>query len=121
MVFSIDGTNILPYIAHGGLKWQRADVDGQNAGRDITGDLIRDRKAIKYRWDVTCKPLTAQEMSTILSLIEPEWVSVTYTDPVTNAETTQQMYANNFGMNYLMLTRKGVDYYTGLTFPLVMK
>lgn len=121
MVFKISGTDITPYIAWGGLKWQRADVDGPNAGRDMTGSLIRDRLAIKYRWDVTCKPLTASQMSTILSLIQPVWVQVTYTDPVTNSTVTRTMYANNFGMNYQMITREGVEYYAGLTFPLVQK
>ena len=121
MVFKINGTDITPYVAWGGLKWQRADVDGPNAGRDMTGNLIRDRIATKYRWDVTCKPLTAAQMSTILSLIAPTWVSVTYTDPVSNSVVTRTMYANNFGMNYQMITREGVEYYVGLTFPLVQR
>ena len=121
MTFQISGTDITPYIAYGGLKWQRADVDGPNAGRDIDGNLIRDRKAVKIRWDVTCVPLTAEQMATILSLIQPEWVMVTYTDPVTGNNVTSQMYANNFGMNYQMITRQGVEYYAGLTFPLIMK
>ena len=32
MVFKINGTDITPYIAAGGLKWQRQDIDGPNAG-----------------------------------------------------------------------------------------
>ena len=37
MTFTIDGVNILPYIAHRGLKWSRQDVDGPDAGRNLAG------------------------------------------------------------------------------------
>lgn len=36
MVCKIDGEDILPYIAYGGFKWQRSDVEGPGAGRDLT-------------------------------------------------------------------------------------
>ena len=121
MTFQIGGVDITPYIAYGGLKWQRADVDGPNAGRDLNGNLIRDRKAIKYRFDITCIPLTATQMATIQQLIEPEWVTVIYIDPMTGSSRSSQMYANNYGANFQMITRNGVEYYAGLTFPLIMQ
>lgn len=121
MTFAIDGVDITPYIAFGGLKWQRADVDGPNAGRTLDGTMIRDRRAIKIRWDVTCKPLTAQQLSTVLTLIQPEFVTLRYLNPVTNTITTGQFYANNFPVQFSMITKSGVEYWTGLTFPLVQK
>lgn len=30
MVLKIDGTDIVPYIAYGGVKWQRSDVDSED-------------------------------------------------------------------------------------------
>ena len=39
MVLKIDGTDIVPYIAYGGVKWQRSDVDGEGAGRMLDGTL----------------------------------------------------------------------------------
>ena len=121
MTFKIDGTDITPYIAYGGLKWQRADVDGPNSGRTLAGTMIRDRRAIKIRWDVTCRPLTADELALILTLIQPEFVTVQYLNPVTNTVTSEQFYANNFPVQFQMITRNGVEYWTGLTFPLVQK
>ena len=41
MVLKIDGTDIVPYIAYGGVKWQRSDVDGEGAGRMLDGTLER--------------------------------------------------------------------------------
>ena len=121
MTFAINGTDITPYIALGGLKWQRADVDGANAGRTLDGTMVRDRRAIKIRWDVTCRPLIGAELSTILTLIEPEFVTLYYTDPVTNLATSDQFYANNFPVQISHITKNGVEYWTGLTFPLIQK
>lgn len=81
MVLKIDGTDIVPYIAYGGVKWQRSDVDGEGAGRMLDGTLERNRMATKIRLDVTCRPLKSAEASIVLSAIMPEWVSVTYFDP----------------------------------------
>lgn len=121
MVFSINGTDITPYIAFGGLKWQRADVDGPNAGRAMNGDMQRDRVAVKTRWDVTCRPLTSSELSTVLQLIQPEYVSVTCTDPITNTVQTNTFYSNNIPASYSHITPAGVEYWVGFTFPLIQK
>lgn len=121
MTFAINGVDITPYIAYGGLKWQRADVDGPNAGRTLDGTMIRDRRAIKIRWDVTCRPLLASELATVLSLIEPVYVSLTYSNPVTNSTSTGSFYANNFPVQFSMITKNGQEYWTGLTFPLIQK
>lgn len=121
MVFKIGTHDITPYIAFGGLKWSRNDVDGPNAGRMQNGEMVRDRVAIKYRWDVTCRPLTAAEQSLILSMIEPEFVPVTYTDPMTNTERTDMYYSNNFPSTFLMVGNNGQEYWSGLAFPLIMK
>ena len=95
MVFQINGVDISTYIQDSGLEWQRNDLDGPNAGRTLTGLLIRDRVAVKATFKVTCRPLTGAQLSTILSLIAPEWVTVTYTDPITNTVVTKTMYSNN--------------------------
>lgn len=119
MVFAIDGVDITPYIAFGGLSWQRADVDGPNAGRDSTGTLIRDRKTTKIRWDVTCKILTAEEQSKVLQLIAPAKVTLRYTDPVTNTVKVGMFYSNNFPTTYAMKKPDGRELWSGLAFPLV--
>ena len=121
MTFAINGVNIMPYIAFGGLKWQRADVDGPNAGRTLDATMIRDRRATKIRWDVTCRPLKGNELATVLTLLQPEFVTLTYHNPVTNSVTTGQFYANNFPVQFVIARKNGVEYWSGLTFPLVQK
>lgn len=118
MVFQINGTNIMPYIAQEGLTWQRQDLDGPNAGRAMDGTMYRDRVTTKFKFSVTCKPLTAAELSTILTLVQPEYITVTYTDPLTNTVVTKQAYSNNIPAQYLMKI-KGTEYWGGVTFPIV--
>lgn len=119
MVFKINEVDITPYIAFGGLSWQRADVDGPNAGRDSTGTVIRDRRATKIRWDVTCRPLTNTEKSTVLQLIAPVSVTLQYTDPVTDTTKSDTFYSNNFPITFGIQRKNGVSLWTGLTFPLI--
>ena len=121
MTFSINGTDITPYIAFGGLKWSRNDVEAANAGRMQDGTMQRDRVAIKYRWDVTCRPLTAEEQAIILSLIEPVYVSVTYTDPTTNTTQTETYYSNNIPSTFAVRHPNGTEWWTGLAFPLIQQ
>ena len=126
MVFQIQDSggnwvDITPYIAFGGLKWSRNDVEAANAGRMQNGEMQRDRVAIKYRWDVTCRPLTAAEQKTLLQLINPEYVSVKYTDPLTNSTKTGTYYSNNIPSTFAIRHRNGTEYWSGLAFPLIQK
>ena len=114
-------SDITQYMAHGGLKWSRNDVEAANAGRTQEGDMERDRVAIKYRFDITCRPLTASEQATLLQLIQPVFVDVRYTDPVTNTIQDGTFYSNNIPSTFSIVDSRGVDWWTGLAFPLVEK
>ena len=117
----INGTDITRLIAYRGVKWQRAGVDAPNAGRMLDGSMSRSLIANKVRLDVTCIPMTLAEASTILTLIMPEWVEVTYTDPQLGKEVTKTMYSNNNPASYLMRKTDGTEYWDGITFPLIEK
>ena len=119
MVFEIDGVNMLPYIAYGGLQWQRSDIDGENGGRTLDGNMTRDRLAIKIRWDVTCRPLKSSEISKVLTAIEPEYITLRYTNPVLNTESVAQFYSNNIPASFCMKDRTGTEWWQGLTFPVI--
>lgn len=119
MVLEINGVDITPYIALGGVKWSRNDVDGANAGRMESGLMERDRKATKYRFDITCRPVTAEEQAIILQLIQPVFFDVTFTDPLTNAERTSTFYSNNFPSTFLQVMPNGTEFWSGLAFPLI--
>lgn len=118
MTLTIGGVNIVPYIAQGGLKWQRNDIDSPNTGRTMDGTMHRGRVATKIRMDITCRPLTATELSTVLNAIYPEYVTVAYTDPMSGS-VTKTMYSNNNPASFLLIQSDGTELWTGVSFPLV--
>ena len=119
MVFRIGNVDITPYVAYNGLKWQRSDLDAPKSGRTLDGLMHRSRVASKIRLDITCRPLLGNEASIVLNAIYPEWVTVTYTDPMDGREVTKTMYSNNNPASFLIKKRDGREYWGGITFPLI--
>lgn len=114
----IDGTDITPYIKYQGVKWTRNDIDGPNAGRTLSGLMVRDRVATKIRLDITCRPITSDQLRILLNLIYPEFVTVTYDDPMLGV-VTKTMYSNNNSSEFLLLRKSGVEWWHNISFPLV--
>lgn len=111
-------TDLLPYLAEGGLKWSRNDIDASDAGRDQSGALHRARVGLKVRLDGTCKPLTAAEANIVLQAIKPEWLQVQYFDVQEGTNLTKKMYSNNIPATFLV--QKGAtQYWDGIAFPLI--
>lgn len=118
MVLTVNNVDMVPYIAYGGLKWSRNDVDSPNTGRDISGLMHRGRVGTKIRLDVTCRLLKSDELSIVLNAILPQYVTVTYDDPM-YGRVTKTMYSNNNPAVYQMRKNNGDEYWSGITFPLI--
>lgn len=114
----INNVNIAPYVAKGGFKWQRNDIDSPKAGRTMDGFMHRGRVATKISLEITCRPLKASELQTVLNAIYPEYVAVSYDDPM-YGYVQKTMYSNNNPASYLLPQMDGNDLWTGVTFPLV--
>lgn len=109
--------DITPYIAFGGFKWERYDIEDPDAGRTLDGKMHRGRVATKIRCDITCRPLKLSELTIVLNLILPETISVRYNDPM-YGQVTKTMYSNNNPAAYCI--KKGaVEWWSGITFPLI--
>lgn len=118
MVLRINGVNILPYVAHQGIKWQRNDLDAPDSGRTLDGVMQRARVSSKIRLDITCRPLKSDETKIVLNAIYPEYVSVEYTDPMQGL-VTKQMYSNNNPASHMLLQPGGTEWWNDITFPLI--
>lgn len=115
MVLKINGTDILRFVEEKGVKWQRNDMDGPNAGRTMDGIMHRERVASKVRLDVTCLPLKTEDAKTVLNAIYPEYVEVEYLDPM-HGIVTKTMYSNNNPATYM---NTQTDLWEGINFPLI--
>ena len=112
-------TNLTPYIALGGLKRSRNDVEASDAGRTQDGKMHRHRVSIKIRLDCTCRPMTTDETHILLPAIEPVWLQVRYLDPSTGALRTMKAYSNNIPASFLFMRPDGESYWEGIEFPLI--
>ena len=115
----LDAVDMVPYVAHDdGFKWTRNDIDSPNTGRAMDGLMYRGRVATKIRLDIKCRPLTTAEANIVLNAILPEYVDVTYTDPMYGS-VTKVFYSNNNPATHALLNPDGTEWWDGITFPLV--
>ena len=95
VTFKINNVDFSDCLAEGGLKWQRNDLDAEGSGRNLDGKMDRSRVSMKRRLDITTTPLVTTRISALLKAIYPEWVNVTFTDPMEGTTITCTMYSNN--------------------------
>ena len=111
--------DITPFIAWQGLTFSRNDVDGPNAGRDMTGTMHRGRVAIKEKMEINTVPLTRAQSAMIQNLLIAETFNVRVDPyPRTNQPHYMNMYSNNVKVTYLIHRENGEDLQT-LSFPLI--
>lgn len=118
MILTVNGVDIVPFIAEKGIKWTRSDIEAPNTGRTLDGTMQRGRVASKIRLDITCKPLPASDLATVMNAIYPVFVTVRYSDPLYGTRIVT-MYSNNTPASYLMRRPNGEEYWSGITFPLI--
>lgn len=111
--------DITPWIAWQGLTFSRNDVDGPNAGRDMTGYMHRGRVASKEKMNIQTVQLTRSQSSKLQTLLFPETIQVRVTPyPRTNAQQVLYMYSNNVKTTYVIHRENGEDLQS-LAFPLI--
>lgn len=121
MVLEVNGVNLIPYLKWQGFNWRRNDVEGSDAGRTQDIDMHRNRLGMKVRLDCECTPIRLADASKVLTTIEPEFVTVRYTDPMQGKEVTKTMYSNNCPATFCKRDADGTDWWMGITFPLIEK
>ena len=116
--FTINGVSIVSYIAEDGIKWQRNDIEIEDAGRTLDGVMHRDRVDSKVRLDIKCRPLKSSEAMAVLGAIKPEFVTVRYIDPQ-DGSVTRTMYSNNIPAICATINPDGTAVWKGIEFPLI--
>lgn len=120
MTLTINGTNAANYVKAGGVKVTPHKISTEDSGRDTQDATMYNTViATKYELELTCRALTTAQMSALLSpLMNNDWVTVAFTDPVSGADVTKTMYCTEPDVSYLMC-RNGVDYWETSTIKLV--
>lgn len=111
--------DITPWIAWQGLTFSRNDVDSPDAGRTMSGLMMRGRVASKEKMEVKTVQLTRAQSSRLQTLLFPESIQVRVTPyPRTNSAHVMKMYSNNVKTTYVIHRQNGEDLQS-LSFPLI--
>ncbi len=74
----LDGDN-LPEPA--GATFSVQDIDSAETGRNQAGDMMRDRVAVKIKWQLTFPPLSRTMLANLLNAVAGTEFKFTYPDP----------------------------------------
>ena len=117
---------LTPYIAFEGLQWSLNGVEASDSGRTQDSIMHITRVGAKVRLDVTCTPLNADNMKTVLQAVidrnnirSKVWLRVRYFDPWYGAYHEAKMYTNNISSKFLKMNKDGTSYWQSLQFPLI--
>ena len=80
----------------------------------MDGSRYRDTIASPYEWSFAFKPLTAEKLSEILALLDPDQVTVRFTDPESREVLTSVYYVDEVPAAYLVTRTDGTEYWGGL-------
>ncbi len=118
--FKIDGVDFSDVIAVGGLGWARHDLDGEEAGRPLSGTMQRDLIARKRELKLKSVDKVPEARARALAnALAKEFVSVTYPD-MQLGQTTKVFYGSS--VDAAIWGSKGNNlYWTGISFTLVEK
>ena len=99
---SINGYNVSKLVKYDvGYEHLYAD----NTGRDLNGNMHADLIGIFSKIELTEGSLNTTEMASLLSILDNVFVTVTFFDPKTNGNRTEQMYVNDYTVSRKNLTR----------------
>ncbi|WP_431689782.1 hypothetical protein [Peptostreptococcus anaerobius] len=91
-MISVNGVNITPYIKT--CKTSLQDLDSDSSVRNVKGEMMRDRIAVKRKLELEFCPLENDDIKRILGAISGVFFSVTFIDPL-EGEITRQMYCGD--------------------------
>ena len=119
MTFLINGISFSGCVAAGGLKYERFALSTDDSGRDTQdGTFYRTVIAYKHKLTVTCRTLTMDEASSLLSVLKENWLTVTFDSPYEGKTVTLTMYSDD-NPAVLMFERDGVVYWQDIEFQLI--
>ena len=90
--FTINGVNVTQPAE---VNYQRYDLDSEDSFRSLSGEMQRDRVAVKVKLDCTWNALTAPQMSQLLQSMDDVFFDINYFDPYQGSYTTKTFYVGD--------------------------
>ena len=77
------------------VVYNRYDLDSEDSFRSLSGEMQRDRVAVKVKLECRWNGLTASEMSVILQAMDAVFFDINYFDPYSGGYTTKTFYVGD--------------------------
>lgn len=103
------------------LQWQIQDVDADGTGRNQSGDMFRDRVAIKRKLVCTWMPMSKSDAAVLLSAVEDQFFTLSYPDAKTGAVRSMSCYVGDRTAPALRLTSGGDWLWGNIAFNFIEK
>ena len=71
------------------------DVSAAESGRTTTGKMFKNRITQKRKLSVVYNGITDEDVHTVMTAINPEYINVTYHDPLIGDTTTKEFYVGD--------------------------
>lgn len=89
-----DGTSVI--IGHvQQLSCGIQDVDAEGSGRNQSGDMFRDRVAVKRKLTCSFTPMASADMSAILNSVSDQFFQLTFPDAQSGTMQTMTCYVGD--------------------------
>lgn len=100
------------------FKWKKSDISGTNAGRTQDTIMHKNRIGEKRTLSLGWTNLTKNEITEILNAFEPEYVNVTYWDPLAGIDVTKSFYTGDIDAEVRWWC-SGKERYSSLDFDVI--
>lgn len=101
-----------------GFKWKKQDISDKAAGRTDDTIMHKNRIGIKRALSLSWSCLTKKEIHEVVVAFNPEYVHVTYWDPLTGGDVTKEFYTGDMQAD-VKWWAKGRERYSSLSFDIV--
>ncbi len=112
-MISVNGVDITSYVKS--CKVSLQDLDSDSSVRNVKGQMLRDRIAVKRKIELEFAPLQSSEIKKILRAISSIFFYVTFIDPL-EGESNKEMYC---GDRSAALYDSRKELWVGLKFNLI--
>lgn len=116
IVIKVDGVTLPKEVSK--FKWKKSDVSGKNAGRTQDVKMHKNRIAKKRTLSLGWVNLTKEQTHQILKAFDPEYVMITYWDPLEGQDVTKEFYTGDMEAN-VKWWAKGHERYSTLDFDVI--
>lgn len=116
MLLKVNGVALPKEVSK--FKWKKSDVSAKNAGRTQDVIMHKNRVGEKRTLSLGWTNVTKQQITTILQAFEPEYVNVTYWDPLAGKDITKKFYTGDMEAD-VKWWAKGRERYSSVDFEVI--